>query len=147
MTFGEKLQRLRKDQRMSQEELASKIAVSRQAVSKWELNETMPDIDNIIQLSKIFGISIDYLLNDEINIVEEIPIVKEAKKKLKKEYNSYWGIVSVISIILAMIIGSLLDLQATVMLGVVCFVILVAIVLLIKYFLKSDKYKKDDSIN
>ncbi|HAQ41386.1 MAG TPA: XRE family transcriptional regulator [Clostridiales bacterium] len=137
MTFGEKLQKLRKDQRMSQEELASKITVSRQAVSKWELNETMPDIDNIIQLSKIFGISIDYLLDEEINIVEEIPIVKEVTKKLKKKYHYFWCIVLVISIILAMILGNVLNLQATVILGIICFGILVVIVLLIKYFLKK----------
>lgn len=137
MTFGEKLQKLRKDQRMSQEELASKITVSRQAVSKWELNETMPDIYNIMQLSKIFGVSIDYLLDEEINIVEDIPIVKEVTKRLKKEYNNLWGIVLVISIILAIIIGSVLNLQATVILGIICFGILIVIILLIKYFLKK----------
>ncbi|WMJ76001.1 MULTISPECIES: helix-turn-helix domain-containing protein [unclassified Sedimentibacter] len=136
MTFGKKLQKLRKNQRMSQEELASKITVSRQAVSKWELDETMPDVDNIIQLSKIFGISIDYLLDDEINIVEEIPIVKETTKKLKKKYYNFGSILLVISIILAIIIGNLLNLQATVILGIICFGILVVIVLLINFLKK-----------
>lgn len=131
MTFGEKLQRLRKDQRMSQEELASKIIVSRQAVSKWELNETMPDTDNIIQLSTIFEVSIDYLLNEEIEDVEEIPIVKEAKKKLKKKYNNLVVIVLIISSILAVIIGNVMNLQATVMLGIINFSILVIIMLIV----------------
>jgi len=68
MTFGEKLQLLRKQKGMSQEQLASQLNVSRQAVSKWELNSSLPDTDNIIQLSKLFGVSTDYLLcNDSDN--------------------------------------------------------------------------------
>ena len=55
MKLGEKLQQLRKRSGLSQEQLASQLAVSRQAVSKWELDETMPDTENVIQLSRIFG--------------------------------------------------------------------------------------------
>ena len=65
MTFGEKLQLLRKSKGMSQEQLAAQAAVSRQAVSKWELGESNPDLENIIQLSNIFGVTTDYLLKDE----------------------------------------------------------------------------------
>lgn len=72
MTLGEKLQKLRKSNTMSQQELAIQIAVSRQAISKWELGESMPDTDNIFQLSKLFGVSTDYLLNDEINNIKNI---------------------------------------------------------------------------
>jgi len=50
MTFGEKLQALRKSKGMSQEQLAAQAIVSRQAISKWELGESLPDTDNIIQL-------------------------------------------------------------------------------------------------
>lgn len=64
MTFGEKLQTLRKANGMSQEQLASQITVSRQAVSKWELDESNHDVENVIQLSGIFGVSIDYLLKE-----------------------------------------------------------------------------------
>ena len=66
MTIGEKIQRCRKGQKMSQEELAGKLGVSRQAVSKWELNESIPDTENAIELGKIFGISLDYLLKEDI---------------------------------------------------------------------------------
>lgn len=65
MTFGEKLQQLRKSKGMSQEELAAQITVSRQAVSKWELNDSLPDIENVLQISTVFGVSTDYLLKDE----------------------------------------------------------------------------------
>ncbi|WP_084146029.1 helix-turn-helix domain-containing protein [Anaerovorax odorimutans] len=70
MTLGEKLLQLRKSKNISQEKLALKLSVSRQAISKWELGESMPDTYNVVQLSKLFGVSIDYLLNDEINDIE-----------------------------------------------------------------------------
>lgn len=67
MKFGEKLQKLRKQSGLSQEQLAAQLTVSRQAVSKWELDDTMPDTENVIQLSRIFGVSCDYLLRDEVD--------------------------------------------------------------------------------
>jgi len=66
--LGEKIHQLRKAKGLSQEELASQLTISRQAISKWELGEAMPDTDNIVQLSKLFGVSTDYLLNDDIRI-------------------------------------------------------------------------------
>lgn len=66
MTLGEKLQRLRRQGGLSQERLAERLSVSRQAVSKWELDETMPDTENVVQLSRLFGVSCDYLLRDEV---------------------------------------------------------------------------------
>lgn len=66
MTIGEKIQLCRKAQRMSQEELAGRLGVSRQAVSKWEQNESIPDTENVIELGRIFGVSLDYLLKVEI---------------------------------------------------------------------------------
>ncbi|MDR3289187.1 MAG: helix-turn-helix domain-containing protein [Peptococcaceae bacterium] len=65
MALGEKLLQLRKSKGLSQEQLAMHIAVSRQAVSKWELGETMPDTDNVVQLSKLLGVSTDFLLKDD----------------------------------------------------------------------------------
>jgi len=64
MSLGEKIQVLRKQSGMSQEQLAERITISRQAISRWELNESVPDVDNIVQLSQIFGVSTDYLLKD-----------------------------------------------------------------------------------
>ena len=66
MTFGEKLQALRKAQGLSQEELAQRINVSRQALSKWESGASVPDTENVIALSRLFGVSTDYLLLDEV---------------------------------------------------------------------------------
>lgn len=64
---------LRKAHNLSQEELASKLGVSRQAVSKWERSESSPDTDNLIQLASLYNISLDELLNGEeaISLIEE----------------------------------------------------------------------------
>lgn len=65
MSFGEKLRALRKKTGMSQEKLAEKLNVSRQAVTKWETESGIPDIENIIAVSALFGVSIDELLSNE----------------------------------------------------------------------------------
>lgn len=87
MTFAEKLQTLRRTKGMSQEQLAEQLNVSRQAISKWELGESMPDTENVIRLSKLFNVSIDYLLNDEFQSDDDIPAVKENRQLLKSEYH------------------------------------------------------------
>lgn len=66
MTLGAKLQNLRKQTGMSQETLAGQLGVSRQAVFRWELDISLPETENIIKLAKIFNVSFDYLLNEEI---------------------------------------------------------------------------------
>ena len=66
MILADKIIRLRKKNGWSQEELADKMNVSRQAVSKWEGAQTIPDLDKILQLSTLFGVTTDYLLKDEI---------------------------------------------------------------------------------
>ena len=66
MILADKIIRLRKKNGWSQEELADKMNVSRQAVSKWESSQTIPDLDKILQLSTLFGVTTDYLLKDEI---------------------------------------------------------------------------------
>lgn len=66
MEFKDKLLKLRKLQGLSQQELADQLNVSRQSVSKWELGESQPDLNNIIMLSQLFQVSTDYLLKDDI---------------------------------------------------------------------------------
>lgn len=65
MTMGEKLLKLRKARQWSQEELAEKIGVTRQAVSRWESGSAKPDAEKIIALCDLFGVSADYLLREE----------------------------------------------------------------------------------
>ena len=65
MTFGEKLKGLRKEKGYSQEEMAGLLEVSRQAVSKWESDRGIPEIDKLLQISNMFGVTLDYLLKNE----------------------------------------------------------------------------------
>ncbi len=65
MTFAEKLKSIRKQAGMSQEQLAEKLGVSRQAVTKWETDSGIPDIENMMAISVLFDISIDELLSNE----------------------------------------------------------------------------------
>ena len=70
MILADKIIRERKRLGLSQEELAEKMNVSRQAVSKWEGNQSIPEIEKILQLSSLFGVTTDYLLKDEIETYE-----------------------------------------------------------------------------
>ena len=71
MTFAEKLKALRKQTGMSQEKLAEKLNVSRQAVTKWETDAGIPDIENLRAISALFGISIDELLSNEKSVEKD----------------------------------------------------------------------------
>ncbi len=66
MDIGKKIMDLRKKHGLSQEELAEKIGVARQTISKWELGETSPDLKQSKELSKIFNVSLDELVNNDI---------------------------------------------------------------------------------
>lgn len=73
MILADKIIELRKKSGLSQEELAEKMNVSRQSVSKWEGAQSIPDLDKILALSKIFGVSTDYLLKDDFETAEIVP--------------------------------------------------------------------------
>ena len=64
MTLGEKILALRTQKEMSQEELAAALEVSRQSVSKWETNQSVPDLDKIIRLADLFGVTVDQLVRE-----------------------------------------------------------------------------------
>lgn len=71
MEFGNKLLELRKKENLSQEALAEKLNVTRQTISKWELNETSPDLKQALLISKLFNISLDELVNNDKNFIIE----------------------------------------------------------------------------
>jgi len=80
MEFHEKLQRLRKQKRFTQEELAQALYVSRTAVSKWESGRGYPSIDSLKAIARFFGVTIDELLSGE----EALSIAEEEQKQLRK---------------------------------------------------------------
>ena len=73
MTFSDKLIALRKKAGWSQEELASQLGVTRQSVSKWEGAQSVPDMDKVVQMSRLFGVTTDFLLKDELSEEEPAP--------------------------------------------------------------------------
>ena len=79
MILADKIIDLRKKAGWSQEELAEKLAVTRQSVSKWEGAQSIPDMDKVVQMSRLFGVTTDYLLKDEIEIAE--PTVTEDDRR------------------------------------------------------------------
>ena len=71
MKFHEKLFSLRKQLGMTQNDLAEKLNVSRQAVSRWEMGTAIPDVDNLVAMSELFGVSLDYLMKDEVQAAQQ----------------------------------------------------------------------------
>lgn len=96
MVFSEKLQILRKNKGLTQEELAEKLGVSRQAVAKWESSLVYPDIYNLIQISNLMNVSVDYLVKDQdcavnISTEEQTDIDELIEFRLKANVNTYAG--------------------------------------------------------
>lgn len=62
MDFGKQIRQIRKDAKLTQEQMAAKLNVSRKAVSNWENNKNLPDLEMIITISRVFGLSLDQLM-------------------------------------------------------------------------------------
>ena len=84
--FANNLKRIRKENNLSQEQLADKLNVSRQSVSKWESSQAYPEMDKVLQLCKMFNVNIDELLNQDIKEVKEN---KEGKNKINKYLDDF----------------------------------------------------------
>ena len=92
MTFGEKLRNARKSAALTQEQLADKLLVSRQAITKWESDNGMPDIENLRRLSKLLNVSLDYLLDNGEEI--DLSVMREAinlnNYNYKRSFKGRW---------------------------------------------------------
>lgn len=99
MTTGEKIAALRKEQGMSQEALGEKLGLSRQAVSKWEADQAVPTMDNLMELSKLFGIPVDTLLRPDAELVpkaeDTAEIPAENGSQSVKNVNRKWKIAAI----------------------------------------------------
>ena len=92
MKFGDKLIELRKKNGYSQEELAEKLNVSRQSVSKWESNNTYPETDKIIQIANLFDCSMDDLINDKVTNVEST--LRKNRSNVKNIWTSFLNFIT-----------------------------------------------------
>ncbi len=94
MIFSEKLQIIRKNKGLTQDNLAEKLNVSRQAVAKWESGQAYPDISNLIQISNIFNVTVDYLVRDAECMISPVTDCKTdigeiIKFRLEANVNTY----------------------------------------------------------
>lgn len=84
MKLYEKIMTLRRRNGWSQEELAERLDVSRQSVSKWEMGQSVPELDKIVQMSNLFGVSTDCLIRDELNLEGFVDFSAEAQKSAEE---------------------------------------------------------------
>ncbi|KOP77403.1 helix-turn-helix domain-containing protein [Priestia megaterium] len=112
MKLGEQLQRLREAKKMSREELAQQMNVSRQAVYKWENDKGYPDIQNLLKLSEIYETTIDELIKSDSTFQDKINIDGDKKKDADEEMlhpGFYIGIgIIFLGIFLGLIFGNLI---------------------------------------
>lgn len=114
MNIADRIQHLRKTKGISQEELADKIGVSRQAVSKWESEQSIPDIDKVILLSEYFETTTDFLLKG-IEPIKEI----EPMQKPKEQFSAIlFSIAGTVLNVIGLIVGAALWFERSIVLGV-----------------------------
>ena len=110
MDISKRIYELRKKKQVSQEELANNLNVSRQAVSKWESNQTLPDLDKVVLMSEFFGVSTDYILTGKDKSAE---YVLSTDKQMNKNWSTkklgiLVSLVSLICIFILCILGSVI---------------------------------------
>lgn len=85
----EKLIDLRKKAGLSQQELAEKIDVTRQAISRWEVGSALPTMENLLALRKLYGVTLDYLVDDAVSnpnmAIEQEKMIRDLEKQIRKQ--------------------------------------------------------------
>lgn len=135
MTFGEKLKKLRIGNKLTQDELADKIFVTRTAISKWETDRGFPNMESLKMLCKVFNISMDTLISDED--LENRKILDDKKAKC-----CFWGAMAGFLLCVAFTIVSATTKIPYFMLGSFVGVIVYAVLA----FFSTPRYKRDEAI-
>ena len=91
MNLADNLKKIRNDNKLSQEQLAEKLGVSRQSVSKWESGQAYPEMDKVLQICQLFNLNIDELLNQDI---KEVTVNKQAKNNINKFVDDFLGYIT-----------------------------------------------------
>ncbi len=91
MKLSDNLKRIRKENNLSQEQLAEKLGVSRQAVSKWESEQSYPEMDKVLLICKLFNYNIDELMNENVKEVDEN---KESKNNFNKYVEDFFAFIT-----------------------------------------------------
>lgn len=131
MKLPDKIIKHRKANGWSQEDFAEKLNISRQAISRWENGTALPDAQNILQISKLFNVTTDYLLNDDYESDGDIPAVLTATKETddlfsrKKQLHLVSAIGFTISAFCSLM--GLLNSTNNIQLGLSCFVLVLCV--------------------
>ena len=137
MELNEQIKKYRTEMKISQEELAEKIYVTRQSISNWENGKTYPDIHSLLLLSSLFGISLDQLVKGDIEIMKE-EIKKEEIAKMNR-YGKIYTIMLIATAISAVPLFMWLGVWALIPWGIIW-----AISMYFAY--KVEKVKKDNDV-
>lgn len=144
MDIGERIFQLRNENNLSQEQMAERLDISRQAISKWESGQSTPELDKIIQLSELFGITTDYLLkgketqNNNLTAIEK----KHIREKSVIPYAVLSTGVNLIGMVLMLTLGEVIQMTEVAAIGLVIQIIGVIIFEIAVYFQKSNsRYK------
>ena len=145
MTIGDRLLKLRRERNLSQEDLANELDVSRQTISKWETNQSMPDFDKIVPLCEYFGITTDELLTGSKDIIE----TKENNTKAKFAINLSISIsLYILSIVAIILFSAYFDAP---IIGVCLFFVIIAIatglIIYSSIMYGKEKKKKENNSN
>ena len=149
MNLGEKLYELRKEKNLSQEEVADKLNVTRQTVSKWETNQSTPDFDKIVPLCELFEISTEELLTgkkqeekEEQEIIEEKPLTKEEVRKKSAEVVSSAVFLYILAVVVIMVAIPVLRMNPIIASAIFLIIVAFATAKIIKHYMSVPKFEK-----
>ncbi len=147
MKLQDKLYQLRKSNGLSQMELAEAINVSRQAISKWETGTALPTIENFLSLSKLYGVSVDYLVDDGIESETDIPVVKATAGyyKQRNKMTLTYVVIACCAVVIALIVGFSTNSIATVTLSLLLIGTVILIACILRYLIRYLSYRTSRS--
>lgn len=137
MEVGTQIKKYRSDMKLSQEELAEKVYVSRQTISNWETGKNYPDIHSLLLLSSLFNVSLDQLIKGDVEVMEER--IKETEIKKLNHSGIVFSVLLIATIISAVPLTAWLGIYALIPWGA-----LVGFTLFFAY--KTEQIKKDNNI-
>ena len=143
--LGDMIRKYRKLNQLSQEDLAEKMYVSRQAISRWENGTALPDANNILQLSKLFNVTTDYLLNEEYSSDTDIPFVKEVRDKMNPQKILYRKRFLITSLLWLLSAGVWLVIAINWLEVIYCVLAVVNAIISLVYIILYEKEKKREA--
>ena len=135
MEFGEKLKQSRIRAGLTQESVAQQIGVSRQSLSNWENNRTYPDLASVLKLSDLYGLSLDDLLREDMDLRRRM----EEKKEKVKKYSSWLHDFALLLIASNILLNWLGKTTVGIALGIIGLVLIVVVHFLFVYYLEADR--------